>query len=135
MAINVKSRKAKGRKLQQLVASKISKLLNIPWGKDELIRSREMGQSGVDVPVIGFAKELFPFSVETKNAESWSIHEWIKQAQANIVEGTDWLLVAKRNRQEPVIFMDLDVFFKLYEELYKLREERKAYQNAKKEVV
>ena len=115
--------KAKGRRLQQLVAKKISDMLDIPWGPDELIRSRSMGQSGVDVPVIGLAKELFPYSVEAKNQENWSVHSWIKQAKENCLEGTDWLVVAKRNRQDPVVFMDLDVFFKLYEELLKLRKE------------
>ena len=46
MANTVASRKAKGRRLQQYIAERISKILNIDWGKDELIRSREMGQSG-----------------------------------------------------------------------------------------
>ena len=57
MVIKTSSAKAKGRSLQQWVCQKISDLLNIPWGKDELIASREMGQSGVDIRLIGEAQE------------------------------------------------------------------------------
>lgn len=125
--------KAKGRRLQQFVAERISKLLNLPWGPDELIRSREMGQSGTDISLIGEARDNFPYSIETKNQENWSVHAWIKQAKANCTKDTDWLLVAKRNRNAPVVMIDFDVFFNLYNELYKLREERKGGQEAKKE--
>ena len=112
--ITVKSAKAKGRILQNWVAEKISQLLNIPYGKDELISSREMGQSGTDVRLIGKSLELFPFSVECKSTESWQIHEAIKQAKDNKKDGTDWLLFMKRSRQEPVVIMDAERFFELY---------------------
>lgn len=111
--IKTSSAKAKGRSLQQWVCQKISDLLNIPWGKDELIASREMGQSGVDVRLIGEAQERFPFSVECKNQEKWAIHSWIEQAQDNQKKGTDWLLIAKRNREKPVVIMDAEQFFAL----------------------
>jgi hypothetical protein len=124
MSIKIASRKNKGRKLQQTIAKKVSDLLDIPYGKDELIRSREMGQSGKDVVLIGIAKELFPFSIEAKNCESWSVHQWIKQAKSNTDEGTDWLVVAKRNRQDPVVIMDLDVFFNIFTELFNLKKEK-----------
>ena len=115
MATTVASRKAKGRKLQQYIAQKISSLLDIPWGTDELIRSREMGQSGVDVPLIGIALERMPLSIECKNQEKWSIHEWIKQAQDNKKEDTDWVLVCKRNQKDPVVVISDDYFWKLQE--------------------
>lgn len=83
-----------------------------------MIASREMGQSGTDVRLIGVAKEQFPFAVECKNCESWSMHEWIKQAQSNEDETTDWLLVCKRNNQKPVVVLDMDVFFNLMEDLF-----------------
>lgn len=113
MSISISSRKAKGRKLQQWVAEKISKMLNIPWGPDELIASREMGQIGTDVRLIGEAKKKFKFSVEIKNQETWSIPAWIKQAKSNQEKGTDWLLVMKKNRHEEIIVMDAEAFFKL----------------------
>ena len=108
--ISVQAGKAKGRRLQQWAAKWISVITNIPWGKDELIASREMGQSGVDVRLIGEARKLFPFSVECKNCEKWSIHDWIKQAQDNQMPKTEWLLIAKRNHTDPVAIMDADKF-------------------------
>jgi len=99
--------------LQKLTAQKISDITGIECGKDCDIESRPMGQSGTDVILRGEAKKLFPFSVECKAQESWSIPAWIKQAQANEMVGTDWLLVAKRSREKPVIIMDMDTFFGL----------------------
>ena len=114
MSITVKSRKQKARKLQNLVAKNISKLLNIPWGKDKDIQGREMGQIGTDVKLYGKALELFPFSVEAKWQENWSVHGWIDQAKENLIDGTDWLLCCKRNREDPIIIIDAEVFFKIY---------------------
>jgi hypothetical protein len=111
------SAKAKGRRFQQWVAQKISHLTGIPFGKDRDIESREMGQSGVDIKLYGEARRLFPWSVECKNQQSWSIHDWIKQAKENIMEDTDWILFCKRNHMDPVVVIDAETFFKLCEEI------------------
>ena len=111
MAIKISSRKGKGRQLQQWVAKKISHLIDLPYGKDELIESRPMGQSGVDIRLTGEAKELFPWSVECKRQESWGVHSWILQSQTNQMPGTDWLLIARRSHQDAVVILDADVFF------------------------
>ena len=113
MAITIAARKAKGRKLQKMIAEQISQLLGIPHGKDELIQSREMGQSGVDVKLIGEARKKFPFSVECKAQEKLAIPEWIKQAKQNQIEGTDWLLFCKRKREDSFVIMDTETFFNL----------------------
>lgn len=113
MATTAASRKAKGRRLQQWVCEAISKLTGIPWGPDCEIASREMGQNGVDVRLIGRAKELFPYSVECKNTEAWSVPAWIEQARKNTMDGTDWLIVAGRNHFKPVVIIDAEVFFNL----------------------
>jgi len=111
--IKISSAKAKGRKLQQLVCEKISQILGIPWGKDEMIASREIGQSGTDVRLVGEAKRRFPFSIECKWQESWSLPSWIKQAKGNREQGTDWLLICKKSRMEPVVVMDVERFFEI----------------------
>jgi hypothetical protein len=125
MAIKVSSAKAKGRRLQQWVADKISKLLNIPVGRDEMIASREMGQSGTDVRLIGKAQELFPFSIECKYQETWSIPKWMEQAKENQKDGTAWLLFCKKNRVKPVVVMDAEEFFELYKKIFKGRKNGK----------
>lgn len=109
--ISVASRKAKGRKLQNWVAEKISKLTGYTWGKDEMIAPREMGQSGTDVRLVADAKNAFPYSVECKNCESWSFPEWIKQAKSNQENSTDWLLFVKKNNHEEIVVLDAEVFF------------------------
>lgn len=111
--IKISSAKAKGRACQQWVCRKISTLLRIRWGKDELIASREMGQAGVDVRLIGDAKKRFPWSVECKWQESWSIPAWIDQAKDNQQTGTDWLLICKRSRSDYIAVLDAEVFFDL----------------------
>ena len=123
MSISISSRKSKGRRSQQWVAKKISELLQIPWGKDELISSREMGQSGTDIRLIGEAKKKFKFSVEVKNQETWAVPAWIKQAKSNKAKGTDWLLFIKKNRHEEIVVMDAEAFFKLCEKV--LEKEKK----------
>lgn len=113
MTITIAARKAKGRKLQNWVAEKISKLLRIPWGKDKDIQGREMGQSGVDVKLYDYLLDKFSFSIECKWQETWSIPAWIRQAKENQLEGTDWLLVCKKNREDPVVVLDARLFFML----------------------
>jgi len=115
--ISVQSAKAKGRDLQNWVCHKISKLINLPCGKDEYIASREASQTGTDIRLIGKAKELFPFSVECKWQEKWNMRAFIKQAKANQMENTDWLLFCKRNREKVVAIMDAERFFVLLEQL------------------
>ena len=81
--IKISSAKAKGRELQKWVACEISKITHIKCGKDELIESREMGQSGVDIKLIGEVQQLFPFSVESKRCEKINLSKAIEQAKAN----------------------------------------------------
>jgi hypothetical protein len=150
--ISVQSAKAKGRKLQQWTANMISRVTGLPWGKDELIASREMGQSGVDVRLVGVAKMLFPYSVECKAQEKWQIHEWIKQARENEMENTTWLwqihewikqarenementtwlLVAKRNHEKPIVAMDAERFFMMWSQVLDMTSETFGYKEDK----
>lgn len=112
--ITVASRKAKARRLQNSVAEKLSELTGLPWGKDELIAPREMGQSGVDVRLVGIALKLIALSIECKAQESWSVHDWIKQARENKLPNTDWLLIAKSSRNKPIVFMDSEAFWRMF---------------------
>jgi hypothetical protein len=109
--ISIAARKAKGRRLQQLVAKRLSKITGIPYGVDEDISSREMGQKGTDVKIRGHARDVLPYSIECKNQEKWNVFKDMEQAKDNTLEGTDWLLFYMRNRVKPVVMMDAELFF------------------------
>ena len=111
--IKPSSAKAKGRSLQQWACQKISELLGIPWGKDELIASREMGQAGTDVRLMGEAQERFRFSVECKNQERLNVWDALAQAEANATNGSTPLLVFKRNRTQTYVALSFDDFMEL----------------------
>jgi len=115
--ISVQSGKSKGRNLQKLVAKKISDLLGEPFGPDEDIASRPMGQSGCDIRISPRIRKMFPYSIECKNQERFNVVTAIQQAIENQMEGTEWLLVYSKNRFPTVISMDIDHFFKLLQRL------------------
>jgi len=73
-----------------------------------------MGQSGPDVRLEGQVLKVFPFTVECKWQETWSIPAWIRQVKKNQMEGTDWLLFCKKSRKRPVVVMDAERFFNLF---------------------
>ena len=50
-----------------------------------------------------------------KYQETWSIPAWIEQAKTNQLEGADWLLVCKKNREKPIVILDAEAFFRLCE--------------------
>ena len=115
--------KAKGQELQKWVCKKISELLNIPWGKDEEIASRPSGNSGTDIILSPRLRKIFPFSVECKNHNRWSVQKAIKQAQANCLPDTDWLLFYKKKsrkkdeRIEEIVILDANIFFSLLKQI------------------
>lgn len=121
--ITTQSAKAKGRSLQQWVCQKISELTGFQWGQDKPIESRGMGQSGVDVRLEEEVLKVFPFSIECKWQEAWSVPAWIEQAKNNQKPNTDWLLVCKKNRQSPVVILDADVFFSLMAEVLNVKKD------------
>ena len=116
--IKISSAKAKGRALQQWVCRKVSDLVNLPWGyeDDKPIQPRLMGQKGTDVVLRGEALDGFPFSVECKSGEHWSVPSSVKQAKKNRYKGTNWLLVLKnKNMKHPIAVLDAKLFFEILE--------------------
>lgn len=112
--------KDKGKEFQQWACKMVSELTGIAWGPpgtDMPIEPRASSQIGCDVRLESHVRELFPFSVECKRQESWSVHEWIEQAKANEAKGTDWLILAKRSHKNPVAIIDAAKFFNILKEL------------------
>jgi len=116
--ITVASRKGKGRGLQQFICREIAGLIGVHYdqGDDQcLIHSREMGQKGGDVILRGNALVEFPFSIEAKCSESLNLLDTYDQVQANVVKGTDWMIVHQRKSiPETLCIISWDTFKKLF---------------------
>ena len=98
MSPSVRSRKAKGRRLQNWVRDAL--LCAFPnLKKDEDVCCAIMGESGVDVKLSRFAQGLFPFSIECKNKETWKgLYDAYDQAISNA--DLEPVVVLKMNKRE-----------------------------------
>ena len=111
--ITIAAAKDKGRRLQQYACEKISNITGFHWGvtnSDSPIESRPMGQSGTDVRMESHVLKAFPYSIECKAQENWGIHEFIKQAKENKLPDTNWLLICKKSRKDPVVVISYKHF-------------------------
>lgn len=113
-----RSAKAKGAKLQNDVALLLRKYTGLDKGQasnhEGDIQGRSLGSQGTDVVLSPRAKELIPFDIECKNAESWHINDWWDQTVANTAKDRIPLLIMKKNRMKPLIAMDMNDFFRLF---------------------
>lgn len=107
MTISVKSRKAKGRNLQNTVASAIRN--KYPVLDETDVRGAIMGEGGEDIKLSNYARTFFPFSIECKARASFNIYSLMDQAIGNC-EGREPLLVIKGDRRSPLVVIDLDKF-------------------------
>jgi len=98
--MRTQSCKAKGRKLQQMVAADILTLHPSLTAED--VRSTPMGSHGEDVQLSSQAKKLFPFSVEAKNQERMNVWTSFEQCEKNCSKEVMPLLVFKKNRSNPL---------------------------------
>jgi hypothetical protein len=112
--IKVSSAKAKGRNLQKWAVEKIAGLLNEELSADKdmnNIRSREMGQSGVDIWLHKSIRNKFPIAVECKAQENISLNAFIEQAKSNTTHDLPyWLLIIKNKAiKNPIAVMDWEL--------------------------
>jgi hypothetical protein len=110
VAVKTRSAKAKGRRLQNLVAQRIREV----FGASELdVKPQLMGGTGVDIQLSSDMAKRFPFSVECKNQESLNIWAALKQASDNAVESTAPVVVFTRNREgKTYIALELEEFLR-----------------------
>jgi hypothetical protein len=114
------SAKAKGRKLQQLVRDKILEIFSSELSKDD-VRSTSMGAQGEDVQLSPKAREILPYAIETKSRRRIAVYRYYEQAQEHAEEagqGTKPLVVIKENGKDPLVLVDMDLFFKLTFDTY-----------------
>ena len=110
--MNVRSAKAKGRALQNLVRDKLRESHNLCLVDDD-IQSQTMGMTGEDIVLSPAARKYIPYSFECKNQERLQLWKAIEQAEANKRDGCEIAVVVKRNRTKPYALIDLDHFIDL----------------------
>lgn len=110
--MNVKSAKAKGRALQNLVRDRLREAHNLCLVDDD-IQSQTMGMTGEDIVLSPAARKYIPYSFECKNQERLQLWKAIEQAEANKKDGCEIAVVVKRNRTKPYALIDLEHFVDL----------------------
>lgn len=110
-AKSTKSKKAKARVLQDLVAEKIREFTGLGAAD---VSTAIMGDSGIDIKLSEKARGMFPYGTECKFQESTSIWEWLAQAEENAKnEKLVPVLIFKRSRSKVYAVLELDEFLKL----------------------
>jgi len=120
--MNIRSVKAKARRLQNYVAEMIQANFGLPAGD---VRPAIMGENGMDVKLSERGEKLFPFAVECKNQEKLAIWDSLKQTEANAA-GLVPLLVFKRNRSKVYVALEFKTFIGIVKQNKQLREELNA---------
>ena len=108
--MNVRSSKAKGRRLQNNIRDILRK--TFPTLEEDDIKSQTMGMTGEDIVLSPAAKKVIPYSFECKNVERLNVWQAIEQAENNCEDRTP-VVVMKRNRTETYVVFNLDKFIKL----------------------
>ena len=110
---NVKSAKAKGRRLQNFLRDELKKAF--PALRDDDIKSQTMGMCGEDIVLSPAAQDMIKYSFECKNKERMDLWKSLQQAEDNAGEGMP-VLVLKRNRSKTYAVIELDKFIGLIKE-------------------
>jgi len=111
--MNVRSNKAKGRKLQNMVRDILRD--SFPSLEEDDIKSQTMGMTGEDIVLSPAARKLIPYSFECKNVERLQFWAAVEQAESNS-DNRAPAVVVKKNRREPYIAIPLDSFIELIKE-------------------
>ena len=113
--MKIKSAKAKGRNLQNLVRDKLRSIFAGEVLEEDDIKSQTMGMSGEDIVLTPSAKKVIPYSFECKNTERLNLWKSLEQCESNC-EDRNPVLVIKRNRSEVYAIIKFDKFLNLIEE-------------------
>ena len=114
--MNTASRKAKGRRLQNLVRDAILDCFEELTPYD--VTPAVMGEAGSDIKLSAAAKQILPVSFECKNQEGLKkIYDWYEQAWQHTQKPTLTfdipLLVIKSNKKEPLVILDFYEFMEI----------------------
>ena len=113
--MKIKSAKAKGRNLQNLVRDKLRSIFVGKVLEEDDIKSQTMGMSGEDIVLTPSAKKVIPYSFECKNTERLNLWKSLEQCESNC-EDRNPVLIIKRNRSDVYAIIKFDKFLNLIEE-------------------
>ena len=110
--MKIRSRKAKGRRLQNWVRDLLLSLFTT--FTDDDVYCAIMGESGADVKFSPLAQTIIPYSIECKNKETFSgIYKVMEQANGNRKTMQVPLGIIKMNNFQPLVIVDARHFFNL----------------------
>ena len=109
--MKIKSAKAKGRNLQNLVRDKLRSIFAGKILEEDDIKSQTMGMGGEDIVLSPSAKKVIPYSFECKNTERLNLWKSLEQCESNC-EDREPVLVIKRNRSDVYAIIKFDNFLK-----------------------
>jgi hypothetical protein len=115
--VTTKSRKAKGRSLQQTIRNSLREI-GVQYGLvDDDIESRGMGQNGVDIILTPAAKKVFgDLAIEAKNHQQINLTSTFWQHAPRYPKAVN-LLVSKKNRTLPLVTMTLSDYLDMLRKL------------------
>lgn len=101
-----RSAKAKGRRLQQEVATRVAQHFGLP---ERDVRPAVMGENGADLKLSEAAFKAFPFAVECKNVERLNVRSAFAQCEANAVKyGGYPIVISRSNNTEPLAILKFE---------------------------
>lgn len=110
MANTTRSRKNKGVRLQNTVASMIRRIFRF---RKEDVKPAIMGETGVDIHLSSLAKQRCPLAIECKNVEKLNIWDALKQTEKNATGKEKGVLFFKRNHSKIYVAMDAEYFLEV----------------------
>lgn len=110
MPISPQSRKAKGRKFQQMIRDKL--LAAFKKLRPDDVKSTSMGASGEDLLFSPFARDLLGISVECKSHKSFAVYKIYDQCATN-AKGNEPVVFIKQNNSKPLAVIDADYYITL----------------------
>ena len=117
--MNTSSAKAKGRRLAQRIAKKILDTFKNLTEND--IFCNPGGVPGEDIKLSDRARNIIPFSIESKNVEKLNIWAALEQAESENRKYKP-LVVFSRNRSEDYCALKFSDLMSLLEDIQKLSE-------------
>ena len=107
--MKTRSKKAKGRRLQNWVRDELLK--RFPKLNDNDIMCAIMGERGVDIKLSNKARKSIPFSIECKNQENLkNMYKAYDQSCYNTKGKLEPVVFVKMNQRKPLIVLDAIYF-------------------------